>query len=208
MELIGQEKKMTVKEVADVLGYEKDYLRKKVKELFPESVQNGIETTLNEHQVFKLKQYLVPRTLDMKVQGENAVTEIEKQQTIMLAMQYLQDGYNAMKARAVEAETKLSIAAPKAEFYDQVAESKDAIDMRTVAAVLNIKGLGRNNLFEKLRKLEILDGDNRPYRKYQDAGYFRVIETRFVDSYGDAHINIKTLVYQRGLDFIRKVVIK
>jgi phage antirepressor YoqD-like protein len=208
MELIGQEKKMTVKEVADVLGYEKDYLRKKVKELFPESVQNGIETTLNEHQVFKLKQYLVPRTLDMKVQGENAVTEIEKQQTIMLAMQYLQDGYNAMKARAIEAESKLEIAAPKAEFYDQVAESKDAIDMRTAAAVLNIKGLGRNKLFDKLRTLEILDGDNRPYRKYQDAGYFRVIETKFVDSFGDAHINIKTLVYQRGLDFIRKAVTK
>lgn len=109
MELIGQEKKMTVKEVAAVLGYEKDYLRKKVKELFPESVQNGIETTLNEHQVFKLKQYLVPRTMDMKVKGENAVTEIEKQQTIMLAMQYLQDGYNAMKARAVEAERKNAI---------------------------------------------------------------------------------------------------
>lgn len=208
MELIGQEKKMTVKEVADVLGYEKDYLRKKVKELFPESVQNGIETTLNEHQVFKLKQYLVPRTLDMKVQGENAVTEIEKQQTIMLAMQYLQDGYNAMKSRAIEAESKLEIAAPKAEFYDQVAESKDAIDMRTVAAVLNIKGMGRNKIFDKLRELEILDDDNKPYRKYQDSGYFRIIETKFIDSYGDAHINIKTLVYQRGLDFIRKAVTK
>ena len=45
----------------------------------------------------------------MKVQGENAVTEIEKQQTIILAMQYLQDGYNAMKARAVEAERKNAI---------------------------------------------------------------------------------------------------
>ncbi len=49
----SEEQKMTVKEVADVLGYEKDYLRKKVKELFPETVQNGKETVLNENQVYK-----------------------------------------------------------------------------------------------------------------------------------------------------------
>ena len=105
----SEEQKMTVKEVADVLGYEKDYLRKKVKELFPETVQNGKETVLNENQVFILKNKLVPRTLDMKVQGENAVTEIEKQQTIMLAMQYLQENLIAMKERAIKAERKNAI---------------------------------------------------------------------------------------------------
>ena len=109
MKRIGEEQKMTVKEVADVLGYEKDYLRKKVKELFPETVQNGKETVLNENQVFILKNKLVPRTLDMKVQGENAVTEIEKQQTIMLAMQYLQENLKAMKERAIKAERKNAI---------------------------------------------------------------------------------------------------
>lgn len=109
MERIGEEQTMTVKEVADVLGYEKDYLRKKVKELFPETVQNGKETVLNENQVFILKNKLVPRTLDMKVQGENAVTEIEKQQTIMLAMQYLQENLDAMKERAIKAERKNAI---------------------------------------------------------------------------------------------------
>lgn len=109
MKRIGEEQKMTVKEVADVLGYEKDYLRKKVKELFPETVQNGKETVLNENQVFILKNKLVPRTLDMKVQGENAVTEIEKQQTIMLAMQYLQENLDAMKERAIKAERKNAI---------------------------------------------------------------------------------------------------
>jgi phage antirepressor YoqD-like protein len=109
MKRIGEEQTMTVKEVADVLGYEKDYLRKKVKELFPDSVQNGKETLLNENQVFILKNKLVPRTLDMKVQGENAVTEIEKQQTIMLAMQYLQENLVAMKERAIKAERKNAI---------------------------------------------------------------------------------------------------
>lgn len=107
MELI--EKKMTVKEVANAIGYESETLRKKVKELFPESVENGKATMLSELQVVKLKENLLPRTPALKSGVENAVTEIEKQQTIILAMQYLQDGYNAMKARAVEAERKNAI---------------------------------------------------------------------------------------------------
>lgn len=41
---------------------------------------------------------------------------------------------------------------PKADFFDAVADSKTAISMNEVAKVLNIKGYGRNNLFEFLRK--------------------------------------------------------
>jgi phage regulator Rha-like protein len=85
MERIGTEQKMTVREVAEALGYEKDYLRKVVKEACPEAVQNGIETLLTEEQVVRIKERLTPRTLDLKVQGQNAVTELEKQETIVKA---------------------------------------------------------------------------------------------------------------------------
>ena len=105
----SEEQKMTVKEVADVLGYESETLRKKVKELFPESVENGKATMLSELQVVKLKENLFPRTPALKSGVENAVTEIEKQQTIMLAMQYLQENLIAMKERAIKAERKNAI---------------------------------------------------------------------------------------------------
>ena len=82
---------------------------------------------------------------------------------------------------------------PKVEFFEAVAESKTAIDMRKAAAVLDIKGLGRNNLFELLREKEILDGANIPYRKYQDQGYFRVIESKWTDSKGETKISFKTV---------------
>lgn len=96
---------------------------------------------------------------------------------------------------------------PKAEFYDQVTDSKDAIDIGESAKVLNM-GIGRNNLFELLRHYKILMSNNQPYQKYIDAGLFRTIETQYTDSYGDIHINIKTVVFQRGLDYIRKVIEK
>jgi anti-repressor protein len=95
---------------------------------------------------------------------------------------------------------------PKIEFFEAVAESKTAIDMRKASAVLDIKGFGRNNLLEFLRQKGILDGGNIPYRKYQDQGYFRVIETKWTDKFGETKISFKTVVYQKGLDFIRKKI--
>lgn len=95
---------------------------------------------------------------------------------------------------------------PKAEFYDTVAESKDAIPMNEVAKVLNYKGYGRNRLFEFLRTNNILMSNNLPYQTYIDKGYFRVIEQKFNKPNGDVTIYIKTLVYQKGIDFIKRLL--
>lgn len=112
-----------------------------------------------------------------------------------------------MASKTIEGQNKqIAEMKPKAEFYDQVADSKDALDMRSVAAILNIDGMGRTNLFAALRTKGILDSENKPYRKFQDAGYFRVIETKYTDLFGETHINTKTLVYQRGLEYIRKSI--
>lgn len=195
---IGDEKKMTVQEVADILGYEKDYLRKKVKELFPESVRNGIETLLTEKQVTELKDVLAPRTLDLKVQGQNAVTSIDIERMTLQVIQYHQN-------RVRELEAQLTDAQPKIAFFDSVTNSKDAIDMKDAAKVLNI-GIGRNTLFQKLRDLKILMDNNTPYQTFIDRGYFRVIESRWTTPQGEVKISLKTVVYQRGLDFILKAV--
>lgn len=97
---------------------------------------------------------------------------------------------------------------PKAEFFDAVAESKTAIAVGEVAKVLGIKGLGRNNLFEFLRNKKVLMNNNQPYQKYIDCGYFRIVETKYNKPDGDTAITIKTLVYQKGVDFIRKLIEK
>lgn len=94
----------------------------------------------------------------------------------------------------------------KVDFYNDVTESKDTVDMGTVAKVLNIKGIGRNKLFEILRDKKILMADNSPYQKYVDAGWFRQVETKFILPNGDIKINIKTVVFQKGLDNIRKIL--
>lgn len=96
---------------------------------------------------------------------------------------------------------------PKEEFYDAVAGSKTAIEMAAVAKVLNFKGVGRNKLFEILRDERVLQSDNIPYQKYIDNGWFRTIEQKYSKD-GETYINIKTLVYQKGVDGIRKIIEK
>lgn len=94
---------------------------------------------------------------------------------------------------------------PKAEFYDDVVESKDAMSMDRVAKTLNM-GIGRNKLFELLRSKKILMSNNTPYQRYVDSGWFRCIETKFTKPNGDICINVKTVVLQKGVDAIRRLI--
>ena len=95
---------------------------------------------------------------------------------------------------------------PKVEFYDDVAGSKDAVAMKEVAKVLGIKGMGRNKMFKFLRDRKILDRNNMPYQEYVDRGYFRVIEQRYNTNNGDIKITFTTLVYNKGIEYIRKLL--
>ena len=38
--------------------------------------------------------------------------------------------------------------------------------------------------------------------------YFRIIESKYILPTGEVKISLKTVVYQRGLDFIRKLIEK
>ena len=96
---------------------------------------------------------------------------------------------------------------PKADFFDAVADSKTAISMNDVAKVLDIKGYGRNKIFEFLRNEKILDRNNIPYQRYVDAGWFRVVEQKY-NRGSEVVITKRTLVYQKGVDGIRKMIFR
>lgn len=95
---------------------------------------------------------------------------------------------------------------PKVDFYNAVTSSHDTIDIEEAAKVLNFPGIGKGNLFKILREQKILFGDRpRPYQKYIDSGYFRLIESKYIRN-NETKISTKTVVYQKGLDFIRNVL--
>ena len=111
------------------------------------------------------------------------------------------------RARRLSLEVEKKIMLPKAEFFDTVGASKDAIPMRDVARVLNDTSMGRNRLFEFLRDQKVLMADNLPYQTVFERGYFRVIEKPIkFGTNGEVRIHKQTLVTQKGLVYINKLI--
>ena len=116
------------------------------------------------------------------------------------------------RLKRIEAESRAAVLQitndemkPKAEFADAVMGSSDAIDMRKAATTLNM-GIGRNKLFELLREKGVLDRHNIPYQTYIDRGYFRTIESTYNKPDGSSCINIKTVIFQKGMEYIRNLI--
>lgn len=75
---------------------------------------------------------------------------------------------------------------PLVEFANKVSNSSNLIDMGKMAKLLKDENIniGRNRLFEWLRKKDILMRNNIPYQRYIDGGYFQVKESTFETPYG------------------------
>lgn len=76
---------------------------------------------------------------------------------------------------------KLEEQKPKVEFAEQVLQSTDTIDMKSMAKLVSKNGIkiGRNKLFEFLRVKDVLDKNNEPYQDYMDREWFEVVENTF-----------------------------
>lgn len=119
-------------------------------------------------------------------------------QTMPEALRMLADSYEQNSKMSVA----LQDAEPKIRYYDVVADCKDAVPMRDVAQVLGIKNLGRNKLFEWLRKQNILDRENQPYQAYINRGYFRVVQRAYDKPDGSAGVSKTTMVLQKGIEYL------
>ena len=108
--------------------------------------------------------------------------------------------------KAEEATQKLLDSKYKIDFYDDVTGSSTTAEIATVAKILNFKNIGRNTLFDILRKRGILQKDNMPFQTYVDRGYFRVVESKWNAPNGDVKVNYKTVVYQKGIEYISKIL--
>lgn len=212
---------ITLKEITDLINVRHDKSMAKVEELALEDgfgtlskidiVYNDKGQTIPTYRFTKKQAIAVGARLNtaMLMKVINRLEELEMakpqfqlpqtfSQALLLASQ---------QAEQIEYQNKILLEQkPKVEFYEAITGSKDTIDIGTVAKVLNIKGFGRNNLFEFLRDSGVLMSNNQPKQTYCDRGYFRVIESKYCKPDGSIHINTKTVVYQKGMEFIRKLL--
>lgn len=112
------------------------------------------------------------------------------------------------KEKRIALETKVEEQKPLVDFANQVSDTTDLIDMKTMAKLLKNKNLdiGRNRLFDFHRVKGILMKDNQPYQQYIDAGYFKVNEYTYTNSFGQTKTNRITLITGKGQMYICKKV--
>lgn len=192
---------ISVQEASKQFGIPERTIHNSIDRLFPGFKQNGKPTYLSMEKIAAIVEDLrKSHNSELASSGKVITTDLEMQQKAMEVMAW-------MGQKIKDMQDQLADARPKIEFFDAVTNSKDAIEMKDAAKVLNI-GMGRTTLFQFLRDKKILMDNNTPYQEYIDRGYFRVIESKWVTPEGDTKINLKTVVYQKGLDFIRKAAMK
>lgn len=195
---------MTTKETAEALGVDERTVRRHAAALG--LTENGKQTNLDEKAVTIIKTRIERsgrNDLDNVVQLPNTTTDLE--------MMVLDARVSEWKTRKIEelqrqlsgAREKIAFDAPKVEFYDAVTQSLDTLDFTQVAKVLNLPGMGRNKMLSELRGRGFLRYDNSPYQEYVDRGYFKQVEMPFTRG-NVVGVGLKTVVFQKGVDFIRK----
>jgi anti-repressor protein len=117
----------------------------------------------------------------------------------------------AYRKRLEQVEGEIKAVQPKVDFYDSVTMSDDWM---TVSEAVKIpewagKPIGRNKMLAFLRNQSVLMNGcrkNEPYQKYVDLGYFRIVETKWENNNGEVFVGRKTVVSQKGLEFMIKLV--
>ena len=215
--LATQDKKtVTTRELAQTLGVDVRTVNETVERLLNSTFQKlgDIKTVptggrptkvFTEEQATAIKQEIA-RHHNLKSREIDSVsTELEENEIVANAIAILQRRSEEYKHRAEVAEQKLIEQSPKVEFYNDVADSDSTINMAEVAKVLNVKGIGRNNLFKFLRENNIFDEKNIPYQRYVNAGFFKLVEYKFICD-GKVKVGLKPVVYQKGVDYINKLL--
>lgn len=204
MNEISIESYVSVKALAEILNVSEATIKRAIEKV--RSLLGGVETNsqggylLNEEQATIVKNEIAKHHNLQSRQIDSVSTELEENQIIASAMAILQ-------ARNEELKRQNEKLLPAANFAYQLCSSKDTIEIGECAKVLN-KNIGRNRLFEFLRNSNVLQSNNIPYQKYIDAGYFRVIESKYVTPNGETKISLKTVVFQKGVAYINKLLSK
>lgn len=214
---------ITLKEITDLISVEHNKAMKVVEKLTLEPSFGQLEKfatciTIGNGAVREIETYLLTKKQAIAVGAKlnnsllmkviDRLEELEKENNAFAIPSTFSEALllASKQAEQIEKQNALLLEQkPKVEFFEAVTNSKSAIDMGQVAKVLD-KDIGRNKLFEILRNKKILQKDNIPFQTYIDRGYFRVIEVKYTKPDGSTNISLKTLVHQKGVSFINKIL--
>lgn len=97
---------------------------------------------------------------------------------------------------------------PLAQKYNIFIDTEGLTNIDTFSKDLNIKKLGRNNMYKYLRNKGLLRKDNKPYQKYIDSGWFTVKPCGNHISNNEIIQDYKTYLTANGINKIIDMLIK
>ncbi len=181
------------------LNYESTYITSQNKELPCYLLDKEQSIILASGYNVELRSKIIKRWMELEEQNQPKIPQ-SKLEWMQLAID--------QEKQLIEQQATLTVQAPKVEFYDEVASSEGLIDIAEVSKILNIKKFGRNKLFKFLKEKSILRHNKQPYQRYMNSGLFKLIEQKYTPPDGIPRVSLKTMVYQKGLDYIRKLLKK
>jgi len=185
--MINGDKRMTVREVAEALGYQPDTIQKTAKALEVEGKIARIEIRpdsshallLDEAQVQAVKDALVPRTQALKSRVDAAVTEQDMAEKALDVMLYLTNKVAEQRAQLAVKDEALAIAAPKIESFDALMRSEQTMSITEASKHFHLHP--ETETFPYLRDHRYLTLDDLPTQAAIDAGYLSLRQTKCPD---------------------------
>lgn len=207
-----EEKKMTTKELAEVLGVDISTVTKTVNRLNATSdvlpkFKQGQTPRYNEEQASIIKSEIAKHHNLASRQIDEVSSDYEMEMLTLKVIKHHIGKANEYKARAEKAEQTLLEEKENIEFAHLVTDCKDFMPIAEAAKILNCN-MGQNKLYEWLRENSyIIPCSTLPYQKYIELGYFRVVENKYIDrKNGETKIYPKTLISNKGLKAISKKI--
>jgi phage antirepressor YoqD-like protein len=212
------DRRMTVREVAEALGVSPEAIKKWVRKMYPDLMRDGVTTYLNEFQVTAIKMAMTSQLasivptqncvgsengdLQQKLQVSSAPkTDLEKALLVQQALMIQQEQIADLQERNKKLQQQIQADQPKVNAWERALDTQGLLSMQDVSALLNERGMGRNNLFGLLRKRGIFSG-RVPYRTYIERGYFQVKESVWEDDYGNSHVTQTAWATQKGFEWL------
>ena len=196
--LVTEEKLVTTKELASILGVSertiKDAAKNKGVEstLIPLKTNGGIQKVIhyNEKQATIIKQEIQKHHNLASRQIDNVSTDYEMELMTQKVLEYHIQKANEYKQRAEIAEGVIK----------RISEAKGCFSMNNTAKALKLP-YGNKTLFQKLKQMNILNADNSPRQRHINAGHFKVI-VKEIPNVGNKAVTVTT---GKGLVFLAKL---
>lgn len=168
-------------------GFLEDYFKTKAENIVMEKTLQETKDTLIEEQKYILGSVIIEsdtaKKIDLLERSRNIEEQI-KDIEVTLAKE------NLMK----KVQDSIEIA-------ERFKNSGNLYDVGDFSKILDIKGFGRNKLFEWMRENKMLMKNNKPYSSHME--YFKIVPVE-----NNRFTNSKTLIKSQGISYIVKKLIK